>query len=237
MKYEKRRLIVLALAFLLIIIPSFFIYRAVFGSAGADLKMISGTEYISGEFGQVIIRLSDHKGNAITTALCNVTILYPDKSYFILDQPLQASSEPGNYYRQFTTPTINGIYEETIKCTSIVNGNPVATSVSSSFHVSVALNFIVEMSRLQAERYYDLVQRLNATQANINLTREEILREINETFSYGIVQRIEQSEGNITQRINESKQELNKSVSGMFGSMNSRMASLGTSILSIFGSG
>ena len=237
MKYKKSRLIVIALASLSAIVLSFFIYQNVFGSSGADLKMVSGTEYISGEFGQVIIRLSDYKGKAITGALCNVTVLYPDKSYFMLDLPLQPSTEPGNYYREFTTPTINGIYEETIKCSSIVNGKPVATSVSSSFHVSVALNFIVELSRLQAERYSDLVQRLNATQASINLTREEILREINETFSYDIMQRIEQSESSITQRINESKQELNGSVSGMFGSLNSRMASLGTSLLAIFGSG
>src|SRR3989338_3092971 len=89
-----------------------FLIRALvsFGSP-PFLDMVSGTEYISGEYGQVIARLTDRSDNPIADASCTVTVVYPDKSYFLLDAAMQQSAEPGNYYREFTTPTITEIYE------------------------------------------------------------------------------------------------------------------------------
>lgn len=52
-------------------------------SYNPNLKMVSGTEYISGEEGQIIIRLEDEKGKPITNAKCIVSLLYPDKSFFL----------------------------------------------------------------------------------------------------------------------------------------------------------
>jgi len=231
---KSRRRTIFLITLLALVASSFLLWR-IFGSNGGDnsLRVVSGTEYISGESGQVIVRLTDYKGNPLTDASCNVTVLYPDKSYFMLDQSLGASTVPGNYFRQFMTPTITGIYEETIFCNSPSRRG--TTTVSSSFHVSVALNFIIEMSRLQAERYYDLVQRINATQSNISASTEEILREINETYSYDVLQRINQAENSINSNINETRVALNSSTASGFGSINNRMVSLGNAILSIFG--
>ncbi len=229
----RRRVVFAAIVILMALSASLLLRAFNSGTGENTLRMVSGTEYISGEVGQVIVRLSDFKGRPITDGLCNATILYPDKSYFMLDQPLQSSTVSGNYFREFTTPELTGIYEETIVCTPA--GKPGITTVSSSFHVSVALNFIIEMSRLQAERYYDLVRRINATQNNISAATEDILREINETYSYDLLQRIGQAESSINSNINETRTALNSSTSSGFISINNRMVSLGNAILSIFG--
>ena len=49
------------------------------------ISMVSGTEYISGEEGQIIVRLHDSKNNPLTNAECVVSLLYPDKSFFIIE--------------------------------------------------------------------------------------------------------------------------------------------------------
>jgi hypothetical protein len=236
MKVKKKKVVLLVSILVVVLLTVTVSIRLIFFGAGdVDIRMVSGTEYISGEYGQVIVRLADYKGEAVTGANCNTTILYPDKSYFMLDQSLQSSTVPGNYYREFLTPTVNGIYEETITCKSDQGGETVTSVVSSSFHVSVALNFIVELSQQQAVRYADLVRMINDTQVNLNDTREQLINEINETFSYDVIQKIEQSESNITKSINDSRQELNQSITSTFDSMQERMVSLGTSIVGIFG--
>src|SRR3989338_4591441 len=187
------------------------------------LRFISGTEYISGETGQVIVRLSDSNGNHITNAKCNASILYPDKSYFLVDYPLVSSSEPGNYYAQFTTPTITGIYEETAKC-SVVNKNKESfLAISSSFHVSVALNFIVEMSALQAERYRDLVAKLNQTINEINSSKKDVLTSINRTFNEQFIIELGKTQTNITTTVDskfvkyyEDMNQLGQSIQNIF---------------------
>jgi hypothetical protein len=133
-----------------------------------EIMMVSGTEYISGEQGQVIVRLEDATSKSITDANCWLTLLFPDKSLFLIDVPMVSTSMPGNYYHPFTTPMVNGIYEEYIKClipdsedtTRILN-------ISNSFHVSPGLNLIVQLTTLQKEHYDDLVARLNSLDANV----------------------------------------------------------------------
>lgn len=241
MRMQRRR-IVFSVAFVLVAITVAVLWRAYTTDEGGPLlRMVSGTEYISGETGQGIVRLSDFKGSPLEGAVCNATILYPDKSYFMLDLELQPSTVPGNYFRQFTTPTVNGIYEETIMCRS---GQGDATTVSSSFHVSVALNFIVELSRLQAERYADLVRRMNETQLNINGSREQIIKEINETVLLDIIGRIDEAQagiqsnitGSIAASASQATGALNQSIDQRFVSLYSRMAGLGSSLVNLFGS-
>jgi hypothetical protein len=203
-------------------------YLLFFNQSEGAIKMVSGTEYISGEYGQVIVRVADKNGNSIEGANCTAVILYPDKSYFLLDYPMQTSSQSGNYYGQFMTPTVNGIYEETITCNYTSNGRASALKISSSFHVSPALNFIVEMSKTQAERYQDLVER-------INQTRHEVLLEINNTMNKSFDQLIENNTAIIRADINDSKNETLAQVDQKFEKIYKDMDKLGTSMHQIFG--
>lgn len=195
-----------------------------------SLHMVSGTEYISGEYGQVIVRLADINGNAFSGAVCRANVLYPDKSYFLIDYPMIESTTPGNYYGQFTTPTINGIYEETIFCVYTNDKNEQATyTVSSSFHVSPALNFVVEMSALQAERYRDIVER-------INQTRFELMNEINKTFNQDFANLLINKTDQIMIDISNSENKTMQNTDNKFNVLYSDMNQLGQSITDIFSS-
>jgi hypothetical protein len=206
-----------------------------FGNDQGNLKMVSGTEYISGEYGQVIIRLADNSGNPIEGATCSATILYPDKSYFLTDYEMRSSSQSGNYYASFMTPTINGIYEETITCAYDRRGGRQTMKVSSSFHVSPALNFVVELSKLQAERYQDLVNRLNQTQMEINQSKLEILMEINATFNKSFDELIKNQTAIIRTDLNDSKNATLTKIDDKFGRVYSDFDKLGKSMSDIFG--
>ncbi|MBN2095118.1 MAG: hypothetical protein JW727_03660 [Candidatus Aenigmarchaeota archaeon] len=208
-------------------ILAFFAF-AYFRGGEANLRMVSGTEYISGEYGQVIIRLADNSGNPIENANCFATILYPDKSYFLTDYPMQPSSEPGNYYGQFMTPTVNGIYEETITCHFERRGSQQTMKISSSFHVSPALNFIVEMSQLQAQRYQDLVNRINDS-------RLDIMQEINATFNKSFDELVQNQTALIREDLNQSKNETISRIDDRFEKIYSDMDKLGRSMQEIFG--
>ena len=134
----------------------------------AEIRMVSGTEYISGENGQVITRLSDRFGNPITGATCVATIIYPDKTYFLIDQALSASSIPGNYYLGFTTPSTIGLYEEDIRCTASPFGATKQFRISSSFHVSLALNIVEQIAQNQTAFQNQLLTQFNQTRQEIN---------------------------------------------------------------------
>jgi hypothetical protein len=234
-KIKKKFLIPIIVVALLILISFIFIIKTIFfPDFNPVLRFVSGTEYISGEFGQVIIRLADSDGEPITGANCNATILYPDKSYFLLDFPLTTSSEPGNYYGEFTTPTITGIYEETVRC-SVGSGNQQRElKISSSFHVSVALNFIIDMSVLQAQRYNDLVARLNQTLTEINSTRNNILENFNQTFNQQFLVELNEMEEFLSEEINNSEANLTVSIDEKFSEIYEDFAALGASLQSIF---
>jgi len=204
------------------------VYSFLSSPVGGDIKMVSGTEYISGEYGQVIVRVSEKNGNGIEGANCTAIVLYPDKSYFLMDYPLQTSTQPGNYYAQFMTPTINGIYEETITCNYTSQGKASLLKISSSFHVSPALNFIVEMSKTQAERYQDLVNR-------INQTRQDVLLEINDTMNKSFDELIKNQTAIIRADINDSRNETLAEVDTKFDKIYKDMDELGTSMHKIFG--
>ncbi len=225
--FGKRRnmIIVISAIVLIIAVSFFFVFRA--GGLDLDIKMVSGTEYISGEYGQIIVRVADRNGNPFPDANCSASVLYPDKSYFLADYSMVQSSQPGNYYVEFMTPTINGIYEELITCTYTDKGQSQLLKISSSFHVSPALNFIVEMSILQAERYRDIVDR-------INNTRLELMEEINRTFNKDFAELLINKTDRLMLEIELAKNESAANVDGRFNSMYSDMAALGESMTQIF---
>ncbi len=157
----------------------YFSDKLLFSPDEPVLKMVSGTEYISSEEGQVIVRLTDYFGNAIEGADCVASVLYPDKSYFFIDRIMYSTTIPGNYYASFTTPATSGVYEEHISCI-IRDGDSFRTvKVSSSFHVSEGLNIVLEISRSQREQYTDIVGRINS----INLSYSELYNRINQVNS------------------------------------------------------
>ncbi len=139
-----------------------------------SIKMVSGTEYISNEEGQIIARLQDSAGNPILGASCIVSLLYPDKSFVFIDNQMQATTVPGNYYYSFLTPETNGVYEENIRCTVTHNNQQRELAISSSFHVSAGLNLIVEVSRSQREQFDEMLAEFEDTQAKINFLQEFI---------------------------------------------------------------
>jgi len=183
------------LAVLLLSAGAFFYF---FGLGGPELKMVSGTEYISGEYGQVIVRLADKTGSPIA-ASCLASMLFPDKSYFLLDRPMSASAISGNYFLEFATPSVVGIYEERISCNAEHNGKSIELRVSSSFHVSPGLNAIRDMAANQSRMYVELSDRL----ARIEYRLDELNKEVNASNN----------------GINSTLQGLNTGLSGLNGTI------------------
>ena len=89
---SKRKFFFIGIIILVIII-AFLVYTFVV-QAEPIIKMVSGTEYISNEEGQIIVRLQDNAGNNITDASCRVSLLYPDKSYVFIDQDMIPTTVP-----------------------------------------------------------------------------------------------------------------------------------------------
>jgi len=132
----------------------------VFFSVSPLISMVSGTEYISSEEGQVIVRMHDSKNRPILNAECIVSLLYPDKTFFIVDNPMVPTTVPGNYYISFITPAQPGIYEEYINCE--VGGSTML--VSSSFHVSAGLNLVAEVFNTQQVQFQRVINDILVTQ-------------------------------------------------------------------------
>jgi hypothetical protein len=104
-------------------VPSFEEFEPVVG-------FVSGTEYVPGQDGQVIVEARYANG---TSALdvCSMTVWYPDKSvFFVANGTIGAN---GNEYVNFIVPDIDGVYEYQAIC--ILQGGKIGTA-SKSFHVS-----------------------------------------------------------------------------------------------------
>ncbi len=171
---RKKIIYILTTILFITIISMIYLYTPTPETAEPDIKMVSGTEYISGELGQIIVRLADNMGNPIENADCTVTLLHPDKSFFFIDRAMNKTTIAGNYFVAFTTPTTEGIYEEHIICNITHNDVKRTLYISSSFHVSPGLNLIVEMSRSQREQFENLIEQINITNERINSLEENI---------------------------------------------------------------
>jgi hypothetical protein len=129
-----------------------------------DMKMISHTEYWSGETGKIAVRLVDNNGNPITVTSCNATIKYPDTTPFVTAATMTSSTITGNHYYDFTVPTTEGVYEYSVTC--YWNPNKEQTT-ASSFHVSPALNMQKVINSTLAQQTITL-NGINTTLASVN---------------------------------------------------------------------
>ena len=172
-----------------------------FSAPDISLQMVSGTEYISGEEGQLIVRLTTYDGTPITDATCRSSILYPDKSSYLTDQVMMQSAEPGNYYYIFTPPSETGIYEYTITCEYSINGRSATSAVSHSFHVSPALIAMLE--------------QLNETRIELEAAKNELqlyLLAVNQSLDESIASKIIQESAERDQKMSE----LGQAISDVF---------------------
>lgn len=209
---SSKKIIFIVIGLLIIGLILFFLFSSdTIRESEPLLKMVSGTEYISGEQGQVIVRLQDSRDNAITDANCVLSLLYPDKSFFLVDVPMVPTSVPGNYYHPFITPEREGIYEEHIVCRVERNDVVRELHISYAFHVSTGLNLIVEVSRAQREQYDDLVNRVNSLDLKLNNVQTyidtNVMSEVN----------------SLSQDINDVNASINSSMDGIEARMNETM--------------
>ena len=180
----------------------------IFFSINPLISMVSGTEYISGEEGQIIVRIHDTKNHPINNVECVVSLLYPDKTFFMVDNPMSSSAVPGNYYISFTTPPQPGIYEEHINC--VVNGE--VMPISSSFHVSAGLNLVAEIFTTQQAQFQRVISDILVTQ--------ELLKN---------------NLGNMTDRLDNVETKLDDSLEDNQFEMLDKFARMGSAMENIFG--
>jgi len=157
------------------------------------ISFVSGTEYISGESGQVIVRISNRDGQAIMGLNCTSIVLYPNKTYFLFEKAMHSSLVAGNYYISFITPTTVGIYEETVTCTSGKGGK---YTTSSSFHVSLAMNLVQQIAINQMYQYGNITEKLNKTLFDVNL----------------LAVQVDDARNKLEERMNETQKELDQKI-------------------------
>jgi hypothetical protein len=142
------------------------------------VKWVSHTEYWSSsgvgadEKASTIVRLTDYRGNAYNVDGCTATLLYPNKTAYITDQPMVESTISGNWYRNDTIPDVEGTYEQEVTCT--YNGNN-EIKTSQSFHVNPALNFIKQVDT-------DVLAN-GAAISNVNLTLKAKIADANASIT------------------------------------------------------
>jgi hypothetical protein len=140
----------------------------------AYVDIVSRTEYYANETGQVIVRVSDGLGNPLT-ASCNASIVFPNKTYWIIDTSLSSSSITGNYYKEVTIPDVLGVYEYYFVCNVTFSGKSQIVKKSATFHVSIAYQKFQEIiDKLNALN--DTLVQMNNTIIQMNQT---IMNEIN----------------------------------------------------------
>lgn len=139
------------------------------------LQWVSHTEYWREDYGSSIVRLSDYKGNPYPIDECRVTILYPDKTVFVDDQPMAPSNIAGNWYRtDYLGNAPLGTYEQEVTCT---RGATVVKS-SQSFHLNPALEQVSVLT--------EKTDNLDLKLADVNVTVTGQLASTGETISTNI---------------------------------------------------
>ncbi|MFH1423008.1 MAG: hypothetical protein ABIH42_09895 [Planctomycetota bacterium] len=234
---STRNVILVVVLFVAIVAAAYTMFPDLFTERTPSIAMVSGTEYISGEYGQIIVRANDRYGNPVDYANCNATVLYPDKTYFMLDLPLSSSSIGGNYYRQFLTPPITGIYEETINCELVSNGKTTTMTISSSFHVSLALNIIAEISKNQTLYQMELIERFLTMESDITELRNNV-----DNNYFNLSNKVSLLENNISYTLNRNHEDISTSIDSTNATVEKRfsdfyvdMSNLSNAMTGIFG--
>lgn len=71
--------------------------------------LVHGTEYNSGENGTIFVQiLEDNQG--VSDAVCDLSVYYPNKTFFIDDTMTYLNSSNGLYYYDFIVPNDLGVY-------------------------------------------------------------------------------------------------------------------------------
>ncbi|MGB9730359.1 MAG: hypothetical protein ACPL1B_10935, partial [Thermoprotei archaeon] len=117
------------------------------------------TEYSPGKPGKVFVQVLDAYNKPISNAICNITIYYPNLSYFVKDYYMK-SFERGFYYFDFVAPDVEGVYMVDISCLYpsqknvyypgdsllwYIDGNTKATELTATFQSLNATNTYVEI--------------------------------------------------------------------------------------------
>jgi hypothetical protein len=101
-----------------------------------EIQMVSSTEYSYGDEGMIVVTLRNSTYDSIISAICNVTILYPNRDYYVALANMSIGNitmaAMGSYYYNFTVPYVEGVYEYQAVC---YIGDRHYT-VGRSFHVS-----------------------------------------------------------------------------------------------------
>lgn len=148
------------------------------------VTFVSKTEYVSGEQGQVIIRVTDFAGNLLQ-ASCNVQIYNPDKSVY-QSWTLMSNETNGNKYYTFTVPTTEGVYEDFVNCSAWQLGQWRERIHSSSFHVNPALNTIMSMNQTLYAVNMSVQDKLNTIVTDLsqfNMSLFDYLDATNQTYT------------------------------------------------------
>jgi len=160
-----------------IFIATVFIYSYEHGNnvIGEDIfYMVSHSEYWSGEEGQIIARLYNWQGDPIDVDNCTVDIYYPDKTSFIsgglTDDSLELTT--ATHYYNFTVPDVEGVYLYMVTCNYPPNK---VRSISSTFHVSPALNEIKVVNQSIVDLTAQELSHFNTVQLNFSFVNGELV--------------------------------------------------------------
>jgi len=135
-------------------------------SEGPYMKMVSHSEYATGDNGQIIARLVDWKGDAIVVDACYASIYYPNKTLYVDNLNMTDGGFTGDHYYNFVAPAVEGVYEYQARCEYTL-GITYNASVTNSFQVVPAYNKIDVMEE-QISYVVSGVAAINVTVLSIN---------------------------------------------------------------------
>lgn len=149
------------------------------------------SSFYPNENAQFIVRAEDAFGQAIS-ANCSASILYPDKTPFMTNQTMTLSPY-GNFYINFTAPSILGMYEEIAQCQAI--------TVIGVRNLWALGSFKVEINPATEVNLTNITNQLN----EINSSFTNQLTEINNSLTYlnGSVSYMNNTVNNINSTTNQ----------------------------------
>jgi len=107
---------------------------------GISSEIVSQTEYVPGDEGQVIGEVRYVLTGATVPATCYASVYYPNKTIVFYEQTM-TNNAFGTHFLNFTIPSIEGVYEYQTKCDV---GAALNITRSKAFHVSSGFREIKE---------------------------------------------------------------------------------------------
>src|SRR3989344_2614376 len=214
---KKKWVIVLSILLAVII---FFSFAYASGSkvleSPPQVQWVSHTEYWSGDQASTIIRLTDYKGEPLTSASCTVNIYNPDGSAFITNGVMSASSISGNWQRKDSlSGKAMGTYEQEVICTY---GGGKQIKTSQSFHLNPALENIREITTNLSLSRNEL--------SNINVSISGLVATTGEAVNLNI----DTSRTNLTNLMRSIETGLLNNISGSQGNLNTQLTNINISL-------